>query len=72
VASKLTHQRLLKAARAEREKEWQLQEERLAAERLRPAISPMVAAWEVIKSVPAGTTIVDEAIATARHSPVHL
>jgi benzoylformate decarboxylase len=44
-ASKLTHQRLLKAARAEREKEWQLQEERLAAERLRPAISPMVAAY---------------------------
>ena len=67
VASKLTHQRLLKAARAEREKEWQLQEERLAAERLRPAISPMVAAYEVIKSVPPGTTIVDEAIATARH-----
>jgi benzoylformate decarboxylase len=67
VASKLTHQRLLKAARAEREKEWQLQEERLAAERLRPAISPMVAAYEVIKSVPPGITIVDEAIATARH-----
>lgn len=67
VAGKLTHQRLLKTARAEREKEWQLQEERLAAERLRPAISPMVAAYEVIKAVPPGVTIVDEAIATARH-----
>lgn len=34
---------------------------------LRLAISPMVAAYEVIKSVPPGITIVDEAIATARH-----
>ena len=67
IASTLAHQRLLVAARDEREKEWQQQEERLAAERLRPALSPMVAAWEVIRSIPAGTTIVDEAIATARH-----
>lgn len=67
IANTLAHQQLLVAARDEREKEWQLQEERLAAERLRPALSPMVAAWEVIRSIPAGTTIVDEAIATARH-----
>ncbi|WP_273960800.1 thiamine pyrophosphate-binding protein [Enterobacter kobei] len=67
VAGKLIHQQLLKTARSEREKEWQQQEERLSAERLRSAISPMVAAYEVIKAVPPGTTIVDEAIATARH-----
>lgn len=67
LASTLTHQRLLIAARDEREKEWQQQEERLSAERLRPTIAPMVAAWEVIRAIPAGTTIVDEAIATARH-----
>jgi benzoylformate decarboxylase len=66
-ASKLLHQQLLAQAREERENEWRQQEERLTAERLRPAISPMVAAWEVIRAIPAGTTIVDEAIATARH-----
>ena len=44
IASTLAHQRLLVTARDEREKEWQQQEERLAAERLRPALSPMVAA----------------------------
>lgn len=67
LASTLTHQRLLIAASDEREKEWQQQEERLSAERLRPTIAPMVAACEVIRAIPAGTTIVDEAIATARH-----
>lgn len=67
VANHVRRQRLLTEALSEREKEWQEQEARLAAERLRPEISPMVAAYEVIRAIPPGTTIVDEAIATARH-----
>ncbi|WP_368544874.1 thiamine pyrophosphate-binding protein [Enterobacter soli] len=67
VANHVRRQRLLTEALSEREKEWQEQEARLAAERLSPEISPMVAAYEVIRAIPPGTTIVDEAIATARH-----
>lgn len=61
------YQKHLNKAKSEREKNQQQLEAFFASEFAHPVISPLVAAHEVLRGIPAGVTIVDEAIATTNY-----
>ncbi|WP_058910063.1 thiamine pyrophosphate-binding protein [Entomohabitans teleogrylli] len=66
VHNKLAYQRLRAKANHDRQSEQQEFESTYDSQALRTTISPIVAAHEVMRVIPAGVTIIDEAIATAR------
>nr|ALG88702.1 Benzoylformate decarboxylase [Pectobacterium carotovorum] len=61
------YQKRINAARSEREICQQQLEAYFASEFVNPVISPLVAAHEVLRAIPPGVTIVDEAIATTNY-----
>lgn len=61
------YQKHLNKAKSEREKNQQQLEAFFASEFAHPVISPLVAAHEVLRGIPPGITIVDEAIATTNY-----
>ncbi|OFC61738.1 thiamine pyrophosphate-binding protein [Candidatus Erwinia dacicola] len=61
------YQKHLNKAKSEREKNQEQLEAFFASEFGHPVISPLVAAHEVLRGIPPGVTIVDEAIATTNY-----
>lgn len=61
------YQKHLNKAKSEREKNQEQLETFFASEFAHPVISPLVAAHEVLRGIPPGVTIVDEAIATTNY-----
>lgn len=61
------YQKHLNKAKSESEKNQQQLEAYFASEFAHPVISPLVAAHEVLRGIPPGVTIVDEAIATTNY-----
>ncbi|WP_455428009.1 thiamine pyrophosphate-binding protein [Dryocola sp. LX212] len=64
---KTLFQKRINEAKSEREKSQQLLEAVFTLEFTHPVISPLVAAHEVLRAIPPGLTLVDEAIATTNH-----
>ncbi|MCK7226317.1 thiamine pyrophosphate-binding protein [Enterobacter asburiae] len=61
------YEKHLNKAKSEREKNQQQLEAYFSSEFAHPVISPLVAAHEVLRGIPPGVTIVDEAIATTNY-----